>query len=153
MNEECLHCGVIITKFKEQARPDRPPAPKAQFPSTPAREAVEPSPRFRAALNKRFGPSFEKAWRWLKGNLLGDEKVQQWSRRWGDAVSRCIVVFLVALTLEVGRLYLVRIVWFIYTSTSFGQVYLAKFGSDANGIVHLMQSDMAMVGWHRPFVE
>lgn len=147
MAEECIHCGVIITKAKQQTLPKRPRPTDPLFPSASSGKAVESKSHIRDVFKKRCGPSFEKAWRWLSGNPLGGEKVQQWYRRLGDALSRCAVVFLVTLALEVGLLYLSRVVWFIYTSTSVGQVYLAKFGNDANGIVHLMQSNVAIVGW------
>ena len=88
-----------------------------------------------------------KIWHWMKGNPLNGEMIQQWSKRLADAVFRCVVVFLVAMALNVGLLFLARIVWFIYTSTAVGQVYLAKFANEASGILHLMHSNPALVGW------
>jgi len=73
--------------------------------------------------------------------------LQQWSRRIADALFRCLVVSTTALILEIGMLYMAKMVWFVYISTHVGQVYLAKFGAGTNGIQYLMTSNLALVGW------
>ncbi len=144
---ECSHCGLIIDKFKTQIEQAQSPTQVPQTPLKPVDKASESRPRLWDTLKAQYGPSIEKALNWLKGNPVGNKKIQQWSKRIADAIFRCMVVFMVTLLLEIGLLYLARMVWFVYTSTTVGQVYLSKFGGDANGIQYLLQSNMAMVGW------
>ena len=144
---ECSHCGLIIDKFKTQIKHAKSATQVPQPPLNPVDKPSESRPRLWDPLKAQYGPSIEKALQWLKGNPVGGEKIQQWSKRIADAIFRCMVVFTVTLLLEIGLLYLARMVWFVYTSTTVGQVYLSKFGGDTNGIHYLLQSNMAMVGW------
>jgi hypothetical protein len=140
---ECSHCGLIVGKFKKQIQP----VPAPQMPFKSPSESPQTRPRPWAMRKAKYGPSIEKAWTWLKGNPLGNARLQQWSNRLADALFRCVVVFMVALILEIGLLYMAKIVWYVYTATQVGQVYLAKFGGEANSIQHLMQSNPVRVGW------
>ena len=138
---ECRACGVIISKARGRE-------------ATPAAELVpKAAKRPRAAHSGRIV-------QWLRRQMptllalrekithpLSHRQVTGWIQRVADQSARCGIVFIIALGLESGLLYLGRMMWALYCATHVGQYYLEKIPEKAEPIQRLFDADPLAVGW------
>jgi hypothetical protein len=135
---ECQVCGVIIAKAKPHnpflvvERPDPPPS-------------RGPAPARVLARMRR----------WLRPMVALVEKIQHpidvrklttWSKRVGDRLVRCGLVFTIALILETALLGLGKMLWSLYVATPMGQYYVAKLPEQAQMFQRIVEADPLALG-------
>ena len=87
------------------------------------------------------------------GNLNG------WAQRVADRFIHCGLVFILALILETGLVYLGKMMWYLYTATPVGQYYLEKMAEHAepipsfpfendDGIQRVLDADPLLISWN-----
>ncbi len=136
---ECRSCGAII----EKAHRHRVKA----FQEKPAEPETPETPVQTNSIVKLYQRIVTSLPAWIKKRPLKPEKLQNWWRRLADGMLSCGIVFIVALVLEIGLLYVLKMLWYVYTATNVGKYYVLHFPGKAAAIQHLMTMDMLMLAW------
>lgn len=134
-NPECRACGVIIARVGR----DRPsPAVTAAKPSS------EPPHQLSNRFRQRIRPILTLIHRIQ--HPIDLRKLTTWSRRVADRLIRCGMVLAVALILEIGLLYLGKMLWSLYVATAAGQYYVDSLSEEARVFQSITEADPLSLG-------
>lgn len=140
----CCYCGVIIEKAQKLRQVQ---LQAKTSPAVPVAVSIPLLTTPRKTFRDRGLDGVRRIWTWMQYDRFEKAKIQRWSQRLGDALMRCAIVFVIALILEIGWLYLGAWMWFIYTSTPVGQYYLSAANPIAESIAAIAQMDLTALGW------
>lgn len=138
VDQECRTCGVIIAKAGRN-RPFHAAEKPAATPSP------EPAPQ----------PVLDRFHRWTGPVLALVRKIQHpidvrrlttWSKKTGDRLIRCGIVFAIALIMQTVLLALGKMLWSLYAATAVGQYFIERLPERAQMYQSILSSDPLTLG-------
>ena len=137
-NPECRACGIIIAKAG-RSRPLRIAESPAATP--PPEQSPHRMPnRFRQWIH-----SVSALIRKIQ-HPIDIRKLTTWSKKVADRLISCVIVFAIALVLEIGLLALGKMLWSLYTATAMGQYYIQRLPEQALVFSAIAQADPLTLG-------
>ncbi len=138
---ECRFCGVIVQKAKD--RPAPPPPAKVLASRAEERQCLAPPKR--TTFLSRSLMVFKRAVKWLENSPDKKTQMVQWYKNIANALTNLGVAGLIALALEIGLLYMLHGLWFVYTATPVGQHFLSLPDAQTAGFQYVAQLDLIMM--------
>jgi hypothetical protein len=136
-NPECRACGVIIARVGRNR-----PSPVVEKPA--AKPSPEPPPRLANLFRQRIRPMLTLIHRIQ--HPIDVRKLTTWSKRVADRLIRCAMVFAIALILEIGLLFLGKMLWSLYVATAAGQYYVKRLSEEARVFQSITEADPLSLG-------
>lgn len=136
-NPECRACGVIIARIGRNR-----PSPAIEKPA--ATPSPEPPQRLSDRFRQRIRPVLTLIQRIQ--HPINVRKLTTWSKRVADRLIRCGIVIAIALTLEIGLLFLGKMLWSLYVATDAGQYYVERLSEEARVFQSIIEADPLSLG-------
>ncbi len=138
VNQECRACGIIIAK----AGLRRPP-PAIEKPV--AMQSPEPAPHRMLSRLRQWSRPMLTMLQKIE-HPIDVRKLTTWSKKVGDRLLRCGIVFFIALILETGLLLLGKMLWSLYVATGMGQYYVKRMPEQAKVFQSILEVDPLTLG-------
>jgi hypothetical protein len=136
VNQECRACGIIIAKAGRR----RPVTEKPV-----AMQSPEPAPHRMLSRLRRWSRPMLTLLQKIE-HPIDVRNLTTWSKKVGDGLLRCGIVFFIALILETGLLLLGRMLWSLYVATPMGQYYVKRMPEQAQAFQSILEADPLTLG-------
>lgn len=147
VNSECLNCGVIYDRIHQQPAPLKNGTEMSETREKPsiAGEVERPLKAFAARHLPLFSALNSQLSHWRREAVT-------WVQKPLNALFSCFIMVLTALLVETLFIFLVKYLWFIYTSTSVGERFIALHGDAAEVLAYIAGVEAFFLAWEVVFL-